>query len=128
VKPSLWKSPPFATLVIVGLVAGTALVAGYVDKPDQAAQMAAEDKCDGCPRLNMEACCKVTGVCAEPQTCTGSCIEETSEAQPAGCCPSTAQAVCPVAAGEAQATCPMRAGQEGQVEGSCGAAGCTRAE
>lgn len=127
-KPSLSKSPLFATLVIVGLAAGTALVAGYVDKPNQAAQMAAEDKCDGCPRLNTDACCKVTGVCADPQTCTGSCIEGTSEAKPAGCCPSTTQTACPKTAGEARAACPMMAGQEGQAEGCCGAGACTRAE
>ncbi len=121
-KLNLLKSPIFAVLVIVGLAAGTALVAGYVDKPNQAA----ENKCDGCPRLDTETCCKVTGVCADPQTCTGSCIEGTSEAKPAGCCPGMAQTGCAMTAGETQAACPMMAGQE--VESPCGAGGCTQAE
>jgi hypothetical protein len=135
-KLNLSTSPLFAVLVIVGLAAGTALLAGYVDKPNQAAQANAEGRCDGCPRLNTDACCKVTGVCANPETCTSPCIQRTSEGEPAGCCPKTTQAAWPTMSDPAQATCPMAAGKaqtacpmmSGQAESSCGAGGCTQAE
>ena len=120
---SLWKSPIFAAVAIAALAAGTALVAGYVDKPIQATQVAAEGKCSDCPRLNTEECCKVTGTCANPQTCAGDCLAEAGagscagkQAGPSACCEGTPE-------GAPAGACPI-SGCEGPVESPCGAGGC----
>ena len=57
------KSPIIALVVVAALAAGTALVAGYVDGPNQYAQVTADSRCDGCPKAGTEACCKVGGAC-----------------------------------------------------------------
>lgn len=56
---NLTKSPILLTAVIVGLVAATALVAGYVDRPSGDAQIAAaQSQCEGCPAAGTDQCCK----------------------------------------------------------------------
>lgn len=56
---SMTKSPIWATAVIVGLVAATALVAGLVDRPGANAQATSvQSKCDGCPLEGTPQCCK----------------------------------------------------------------------
>ena len=79
-KLHLSKSPVFAFVVIAGLAAATALVAGYVEKPNDATQVAADSKCSGCPLLDTPECCKVTGVCANPESCSGDCLVEAGRA------------------------------------------------
>ena len=127
---NLSKSPLLATIVIVGLIAGTAPIAGYVDRPGaESPAVAAADKCDSCPREGTQDCCKVTGVCAEAarnggdaSTCAsgGACAGEA--ACPAGAAKATAGKTCP----SAQAACPNAAAA---AEGGCGAGGpCTRAQ
>ena len=111
---SLWKSPILAAVAIAALAAGTALVAGYVDKPGTAAQVAAEGKCGDCPLLNTEECCKVTGTCANPQTCEGDCLAEAGagscggkQAAPGACCEGTPEGA------------PACCGQEKPPAGAC---------
>jgi len=129
-KAILSKSLIPAILVIAALAAGTSLLAGYIDGPTQAA---VEAKCDGCPLLNTEACCKVTGVCASPQTCTNPCVGTAAETAPctgvAGCpmpcCPTageTPAAGCMMA--KPQATgCPSMEASD-QAVSPCCAGGC----
>jgi hypothetical protein len=136
-KLSLSRGPIFVVLVIAGLAAGTALVAGYVDKPDQAAPVCAEDQCGGCPMAGTDLCPMTADSSETPPWPT---LQKAGEGEPAGCCPNRAQAVCcpmmadpaptacPKTAGEGPTCCPMRAGQESQAESSCGAGGCTQAE
>jgi len=103
-----------AILVIAALAAGTGLLAGYVDGPTQAA---VEAKCDGCPLLNTAACCKVTGVCANPQTCANPCVGTAAttapctgaEGCPMPCCPKAGETPATgCAMGNAQTTgCPF---------------------
>ena len=155
-KTILSKSLIPAVLVIAGLAAGTGLLAGYIDGPSQEApQAAAEAKCDGCPLLNTDACCKVTGVCASPQTCTAPCVGTAANAAPcaamattdspctgmaATTTPCTGTEGCPMPccekAGETPpAGCTMEKSQttgcpfmnsSGQPVSPCGAGGCTQ--
>jgi hypothetical protein len=128
-KAILSKSLIPAVLVIAALAAGTGLLAGYIDSPTQAPQAAAEAKCDGCPLLNTDACCKVTGVCASPQTCTNPCAGTAANAAP---CATMAATTTPCAGMAAAATpctgtegCPMPCCQKA---GETPAAGCTMAK
>ena len=134
---SLWKSPILAAVAIAALAAGTALVAGYVDKPGTAAQVAAEGKCGDCPLLNTEECCKVTGTCANPQTCEGDCLAEAGagscggkQAAPGTCCEGTPEGA-PACCGQEKppaGACPISGG-EGPVQSPCGSGGaCTLAK
>lgn len=71
--------------VIVGLVAATALVAGYVERPGQAAGIAAnEHNCGGCPLAGTDVCCraKCQGECGDD--CCGVCAQPNCAA-PSGC-------------------------------------------
>ena len=104
---NLSKSPIWMVVVIVGLIAATALVAGYVDRPGTGAQVAAaESKCAGCPLEGTPECPKEAGTC--PADC-GTCPQ-------ASCCAETAAATCPAGAATcaqkadaATSTCPMKA-------------------
>ena len=140
---SLWKSPIVAAVAIAALAAGTALVAGYVDKPNQATEVAAEGKCGECPRKNTEECCKVTGTCANPDNCEGDCLAEAGagscSAKEKACCGSDKACcgqekppagACPISGCDGQEKAPAGAcpisGAEGPVQSPCGAgAGCT---
>jgi hypothetical protein len=128
-KAILSKSLIPAVLVIAGLAAGTGLLAGYIDGPTQAPQVAVDAKCDGCPLRNTDVCCKVTGVCANPQTCTTPCIGTAANATP---CTGTAANAAPCASMAATATpctgaegCPMPCCQK---PGEAPAAGCMMAK
>ena len=115
---NLSKSPIWMVAVIVGLVAATALVAGYVDRPGTGTQVAAADsKCASCPLAGTEECCKEAGTCPAG---TGTCPQ-------ASCCAETAAATCPAGAGtcaqtadSAASTCPMKAAAaSGCAGGQC---------
>jgi hypothetical protein len=101
----LSKSVVVALVVVAGLAAGTALVAGYMDKPSAPAQMACETDCDGCPLQGTEACCKA-------EACASPCPQTTCESKSTGCCPQEAPAAPYVTSG-----C-----------GGCGMGGCPRTE
>lgn len=128
-KANLLKSLIPAVLVIAGLAAGTGLLAGYIDRPTQAPQAAVDAQCSNCPLLNIDACCKVTGVCANPQTCTTPCVGTAANATP---CIGTAANAVPCA-GMAASTTPCT-GAEGcpmpccPKTGESPAAGSTTAE
>lgn len=110
------KSPVIALVVVAALAAGTALVAGYVDGPNQSAQVTADSKCDGCPKAGTEACCKVGGACEKAEGCATACPQSTCDAKPAaGCCPQEAQAASWPATG-----CEVR------IQSPCGAGGCSQ--
>jgi hypothetical protein len=103
------KSPVWIVAVIVGLIAATALVAGYVDRPGTPAKVAtADDKCASCPRAGTAECCQVTGTCAE-----GTHAAQTVAAT----CPATGAAVMAQTAETAGATCPAMAGASGTCSG-----------
>jgi hypothetical protein len=89
--------------VIVGLVAATALVAGYVERPGQAAGVAAnEHNCGGCcPLAGTDACCRAK--------CQGESGDE--------CCGACAQPGC-----AAPSACQMKA------EAGCGPMGCSQTQ
>jgi len=145
-KTILSKSLIPAVLVIAGLAAGTGLLAGYIDGPSQEApQAAVEAQCDGCPLVNTDACCKVTGVCASPQTCTAPCVGTVANATPcfgmaASATPCTGAEGCPMPCcqktGETPAVgCTMEKPQttgcpflnsSSQTISPCGASGCTQ--
>ena len=132
----LSKSPLGATIVIVGLIAATALVAGYIDRPGSDSEVAAPaDKCASCPREGTAECCKVTGVCAE-EKCNAA---EGSTCSSGGDCPS--KATCTAGAekpcSSAQATCSKEAATPGSCPkaaaaaaqgGCCAAGGCAGAQ
>ena len=82
------KSPILALVVVAALAAGTALIAGYVDGPNQSVQTTADAKCTECPKAGTETCCKVSGTCAEAKVHASVDGQSTSsEAPAAGCCP-----------------------------------------
>ncbi|MCU0913451.1 MAG: hypothetical protein MUC88_02675 [Planctomycetes bacterium] len=94
---SLSKSIILASIVVVGLAAGTVLVAGYVNKPSTPAPVACPGDCDGCPWQGTDACCKTDkpGCCAKTDQCASACPKATCE-KAAGCCPQEAPAApCP---------------------------------
>lgn len=141
-KLILSKSPILAVVVVAGLAAGTALVAGYADRPQHGVQVAAHD-CDNCPKAGTDACCKVQGACQNPQQCAGGCALKTAgEAKPAATSPhaqvqadasvmsaDTPQAGCCPASGGMSPVgcCPGSAGTDEAVK-PCGAGGCTLAQ
>lgn len=107
-KQFLSKSPILILVVLAGLVAGTALVAGYVDRPNQAPGK--------CLRAPLEDCCAVDGVCGMSDECPVASEERPCGVQPAAGCPFKAQTVsCPATA----TGCPMQAKQS-----PCGPRGC----
>jgi hypothetical protein len=144
------KRPILAILVLVGLAAATVVVAGYVDKPGQTAQVAAQDKCSACPRQGTEDCCKSpcqacplkgTDACCQkqcdncPRQDTEACCQAKAgesgdiNAYPAPGAEGTCAAM-PAGCGGANAQasgCPMSAGP-GPAPSSCGAMRCPRAE
>jgi len=100
--------------VIVGLIAVTALVAGYVDRPGTCSRsaMAAKGDCGGCPVKATDECPKEAGACpAEDGTCPMD-----------ACCGDSAAASCPAAkTADAGSGCPMTAAV---TAAPCGAGGC----
>ena len=102
------KSPVWMIAVIVGLIAATALVAGYVDRPGSETQVAAaaDGKCATCPKAGTEDCCKVAGTCTK-----GSC-----EADGAASTCTAGAGTCAQKADDTGSTCPMKA---------AAASGCT---
>ncbi len=144
-----------AVLVIAALAAGTGLLAGYIDRPTQAPQVAVEANCDGCPLMNTDACPRMTAASADPQVhaapsggtaaattpwpgiaatatpCTGMAAAATpctgTEGCPMPCCPKTGEAP---AAGctmaKPQTTgCPFM-NSSSQPVSPCGTSGCTQ--
>ncbi len=108
---NLSKSPLWATVVIVGLIAATALIAGYVDRPGTDSEVAtAADKCASCPREGTAECCKVTGVCAEAKA-TGGDGSTCSD----GDCPSKAECAAEKTCSSTEKTCS----KEASACGSC---------
>lgn len=116
---NLSKGPIWAVAVILGLIAATALVAGYVDRPGSGTQVAAakadgggcpaKTDCAACPAKGTDACCKEAGACAAcPESCPKEC-----------CC---ADAAASWAAG---ATCPMKAAA---ATGNCSGGQCPAAQ
>jgi hypothetical protein len=111
---TLAKSTILILIVVAGLAAGTALVAGYGDKPDPCPRGVCQAQCDDCPLQGTEDCCKAQtpgcGACAK--ACASSCSETPCENPAAGCCPREAPA-----APCAKSGC-----------GGCPMGGCPRAE
>ena len=106
---NLSKSPLWATIVIIALIAATALVAGYVDRPGTESQVAAADgKCDSCPLEGTPECCeaKEDGTCPKP-CCSADGDAPTCAAGAEKAC-SLDQATCSKEAGS-PASCPMAA-------------------
>ena len=115
---NLSKSPLWATIVIIALIAGTALIAGYVDRPGTESQVTAADgKCDSCPLEGTPECPKVTGKCPKSE-----CSADDACPSKAGCAAeaektcSAAEATCTKEAAS-PASCPMAAAEAG---GCCG--------
>jgi hypothetical protein len=78
----LAKSPIWVTALIVGLVAATALVAGYVDRPGTGSEVTAADgTCADCPKAGTSACCQAKGGgCADGGCSGGVCATEAAGA------------------------------------------------
>jgi hypothetical protein len=129
---NLPKRPLWAGLMLVAVAAATVVVAGYVDKPGQAVQVAAQDQCSGCPVKGTTACCQM-----QCDNCPRQGTEACCQAKAAGTCdadacpiPCTGGACAGQTAGcgmKAQAGCPM-SGCQGPVQSPCGAQGCPHAE
>jgi hypothetical protein len=111
---NLSKSTILTLIVVAGLAAGTALVAGYADKPSAPAQVACQSACDGCPLQGTDACgaAEKSGACDQADVCASPCSETTCESKSAGCCPREAPA----------APCTMSG------NGGCDMGGCPRAQ
>ena len=118
-KVKLSESRTLAVVVVVALVAGTALVAGYANRPNDGTQVTADDKCAGCPAKGTDACPKVrAGGCCGTDACPGACEKPTcdaEQAQPA--CQNSAGACC----GQTTepAACPFQASQPACASGQC---------
>ena len=84
---NLSKSTILTLIVVAGLAAGTALVAGYADKPSAPAQVACQSECDGCPLQGTDACvaAEKSGACDQADVCASHCSETTCESQCTGC-------------------------------------------
>ncbi len=84
---SLSRSVVFALIVVAGLAAGRALIAGYADKPSAPAQVTCPGQCDGCLLQGTDTCCKTQRcagcTCAQP---CAKCCSATCEDQCAGNC------------------------------------------
>lgn len=124
------KSPVWIVAVIAGLVAATALVAGYVDRPGAATCgsgstcAATSSKCADCPKAGTEECCKVTGTCAADAAVMAQTADATGGTCPAGGTTTMAQTA-EVSGGTCPASgmCPAGAAMMAQqTEGACG--GC----
>ena len=111
---TLFKSTILIVIVVAGLAAGTAIVAGYGDKPNPCPQGACQVPCDGCPLQGTDACCKAgtPGCDACAKACASPCSKTTCAKPCAGCCPQEA----PTAA-RAESGC-----------GACPMGGCPRTE
>lgn len=98
---NLSKSVILALVVVAGLAAGTALVAGYMDKPSAPAQVASQSECDGCPLQGTGACGKAETSAGGDQAnvCASPCPQTTCESKSAGCCPREAPAAPDAASG-----------------------------
>lgn len=104
---NLSKSPIWMVAVIVGLIAATALVAGYVDRPGTETQVAAADsQCASCPLAGTEECCKEAGTCPKASCCADGAASTCAAG--AGTCAQKAESTA--------STCPMKA---------AAASGCT---
>ena len=112
-KLSLSKSPILAVVVVAALAAGTVLVAGYAEKPNDAVKVAADSPCNGCPAQGAEACCQAqAGSCCGTKECASACEKSACEKPPAGCCQQTAPS----------ASCgTLRCGDQAKSDGSKGA-------
>jgi len=99
---SLSRNVILALIVVAGLAAGTALVAGYADKPSAPAQMTCPGECDGCPLQGTDACCKTqpSNDGAGARACAKCCPAPACEERSASCCPQeAAPACCPMSGG-----------------------------
>jgi hypothetical protein len=105
-------------VAVAGLMAATAFVSGYVDKPSEAAPATAVSQCDGCPLQGTDSCCKAKPAdsgCAGTQACASPCTKSTCGNEAAPCC---CQGACAASGEQAQSA----AG--GCVGAPCGAGGC----
>ena len=111
---NLSKSTILTLVVVAGLAAGTALVAGYADKPGQPATMICQSECGNCPLQGTDACCQSETAegCECGKACASPCSETTCGSQCAGCCRQEAS----------EAPCTMSG------SGGCDMGGCPRTE
>ena len=75
-------------IVVASLAAGTALVAGYADRPDARAQAMCQGDCGACPAQCTQPCDKTACACDADQS--KACAGDSSKAccpQSEGCCP-----------------------------------------
>jgi hypothetical protein len=74
-------------MVVAGLAAGTALVAGHAEKANVAAKVTCQGDCDQCPMQGTEACCETGTSCSGDQSgaCAGGPSAPGCESQAAGC-------------------------------------------
>jgi hypothetical protein len=99
-------------LVVAGLAAGTALVAGYGDKPSPGPgpQAACQAQCDDCPLQGTDDCCKAQApgcgacgkACASPRaetTCGRPCASSCLQEAPAAPCAESGCVGCPMGGG-----------------------------
>lgn len=114
-KLLLSKNLILGVVVVAALMAGTGLLAGFVDGPGST-QVAADDKCADCPREGTPACCKIAGSCQHHAT------EVAVTAVQESTCGGSACGGC----SEKKAETPSCSGTGcgGQTQGSCGAGGC----
>src|SRR5512138_17709 len=86
---TLSKSAILILIVVAGLAAGTAIVAGYGDKPSPCPQGACQVSCDECPLLGTDACCKTgtPGCGACDKACANPWPGTACGNPSAGCCP-----------------------------------------
>jgi hypothetical protein len=147
---NLSKRSVLAGFVLAALAATTVVVSGYVDKPNQVVQLAAQDQCAGCPRLGTDACCqspcnacplKGTDACCRkqcdncPRLGTDACCQaKAPDAGNAAACPASgAGGAC---VGKTAACCGAKAQDDGsattasqsRAASPCGAAGCPHAK
>ena len=116
-KSSLKQGPIVAVLIIAFLVAGTALVAGYGERPAENPQVAAQSECGACPLRGTEFCCKAEeGACCRTKACASG-AEPSACGSQAGAC---LREKIPAASSEA-APCGT------QEKAACGSGGCTLA-
>ena len=123
-KQKLTQNPIVLVVTIVALAAGTLLVAGYADKPNDSVQVAAEAQCAACPLQGSESCCKAgsdscggSEDCAsacEGKGCAGACDKQGCDSQAGGCIREKAAA----------ASCSVSP-CGGQSTTTCGGGGCT---
>lgn len=115
-----WTGNPFLVVVsIVALAAGTALLAGSLDKPSRTTAVMPDGKCTDCPREGTPLCCKVAG------SCWGHEAEGAASACGKGVCGDAASAGCGGAKSKV-ACCP--GGGSGLTQGFCPAGGCVDTE